>query len=414
MVTVTGLGSFREVGRSAILVEGGDSLLMDYGLNVQKMEVPLKPPVRLDGILLSHAHLDHCGVIPELYKRGFLGSVHAHPATLDLIRLMLEDALKVQARKKITSYYHPHDIEKMDELSSPVPFGKTVQFPHSQATFVHAGHVPGSAMILVEIDGKRILYTGDVKFIDTELMRRAATDFRDIDLLICESTYPGKDHPDRGQLKQELHRHVRDVVSNNGTVVLPCFAIGRTQELLQVLSELDLPLHLDGMGAKVTAIVLRYPEAVRDIRALRRAFSRARKVTSHPQRFKVLSHPGAILTTAGMLNGGPVTHYIRQLHAKETCSLYISGYQVEGTVGATLRDTGRYVNEGMDIQPKMQVLFRDWSAHCGRSEILNFIRKIRPKKTIFNHGGQCEEFAREVSGMGFPAFAPPNGEKFEV
>jgi len=414
MVSVTGLGGFREVGRSAVLVEGKDNLLLDYGLDVQNMGVPTKPNLKLEGAFLSHAHLDHCGILPELYMRGFLGSVYATPATLGLCKLLLEDSLKVQEKRGIKSHFGPHDIEKLEELSQPMGFGKKIQFKNSEVTLFSAGHVPGAASILVETEGKRILYTGDIKFSETELMKRAFDDFRDIDLLICESTYTKKDHPDRGQLKKELLRHVSDVCSNNGIALLPCFAVGRSQEMIQILSELDVPLYLDGMGKKATSIILEHPESLRDPKKLKKAFGKARKIKKHWERFRLLGKPGVVVTTAGMLNGGPISHYIKKLHKKENCSLYISGYQVSGTVGNVLQSTGRYVNEGLDVKPKMQVLFRDWSAHCDRTEILGFIKKISPKKIIFNHGDSCGEFAREVSGMGFEAIAPKNGEKTEV
>ena len=414
MPTITGLGSFREVGRSAILIEGKETFLLDYGLNVQTMATPEKPQTKMDGIFLSHAHLDHSGVLPEIYKRGYSGRVYGTPATLELSGLMLRDAIKVQTKKGLTPFFMDHDLEKMEELASPTPFWKKVQFKHAEATLYNSGHVPGSSTTLLEMDGKRILYTGDIKFIDTELMSRAYTDFKDIDLLICESTYPYKSHPDRGLLKKELIEHAEEVCSRNGILLLPCFAVGRTQELLQILSETDLPLYLDGMGKKATSIILNHPESVRDPKKLREAFGRARKIEKHHERFQLLGKPGIVITTAGMLNGGPISTYIKKLHKKENCSLYISGFQVEGTVGRKLQDTGRYQNEGIDVEPKMQVQFKDWSAHADRNDLLAFVKKVNPGKIIFNHGPTCQEFAEEVKGMGFQAFAPANGERFEV
>ncbi|MBL7160662.1 MAG: MBL fold metallo-hydrolase [Candidatus Aenigmarchaeota archaeon] len=414
MVTITGLGGFREVGRSSVLVEGSGRLLMDYGINVQDMGIPIRPPQKLDGALLSHAHLDHCGILPELYKRGFPGRVYATETSLDLIKLMLRDALKVQEKRGLQSHFRTHDIETLERKSSAVKFKNSISLKGAKVTFFDAGHVPGSALILVEMDGKRILYTGDAKFQETELMNAAWNNFKDIDLLICESTYTEKDHPDRKVLRRELVNHVLDVVNNDGIAVLPCFAIGRSQELLQILSDLDVPLYLDGMGKAITQMVLNHPSSVRNPKKLRKAFGKARKIQHHSERFKLLSQPCAIVTTSGMLNGGPVSHYIKRLHKRENCSLYISGYQVESTVGRTLQDTGRYVNEGVDVKPKMQIIFRDWSAHAGRTGILNFVKKIRPKKVLFEHGSRCEAFAREVSGMGFPSIAPKNGEKVNV
>jgi len=414
MVTITGLGSFREVGRSSVLVEGDGKFLFDYGLSVQDMSIPIKPPAKLSSVFLSHAHLDHCGIIPELYKRGYQGTVYATRATLELSSMMLKDELKVQEKRGLKSHFYPHDIDKMEHMEKPVWFNKPIKIGNSTVTFFNAGHVPGSSSILLETDGKRILYTGDIKFIDTELMKGAYSDFRDIDLLICESTYPKSDHPDRRELKKELINHVLDVYNNNGITVLPCFALGRTQELLQVISDLDVPIHLDGMGKRAADIIINYPESVRDIKKLRKAFGKAKKIKNHGERFRAIKKPGVIITTAGMLQGGPSHFYIQKLHKREDCSLYISGFQAPETPGRVLQDTGRYVNENIDVKLKMQVQFRDWSAHCDRTHILEFLKKIKPEKTIFNHGDSCEAFAKEVTKLGFPAFAPKNGDKFEV
>ncbi|MBI4020950.1 MAG: MBL fold metallo-hydrolase [Candidatus Aenigmarchaeota archaeon] len=414
MVTITGLGGFREVGRSAILVEGSQRFLLDYGLSVQDLDVPAKPPAQLDGVFMSHAHLDHCGIAPELYKRGYAGKTYGTPATFELMRLMLDDELKVHDKRAIQPFFSPHDIDTLERHSQAAGFKKPIHFRQATATFTDAGHVPGSAATLIEMDGKRILYTGDINFTETELMHRADDNLKDIDLLICESTYTKGDHPDRKVLREELVNHVLDVVHNNGIVLMPCFSIGRTQELLQIVADLDVPILLDGMGMKATSIITNHPEAVKDPKRLRKAFGKARKVRNPQERFKVLGTPGVIITTAGMLNGGPITHYIKRLHKRENCSLYISGYQVEGTVGRTLMDTGRYVNEGLDVKPLLDVRFRDWSAHAGRTGILNFVRKVRPKKTIFCHGSWTQEFAREVTDLGFPAFAPANGDRFTV
>ncbi|MBI4181667.1 MAG: MBL fold metallo-hydrolase [Candidatus Aenigmarchaeota archaeon] len=413
MVTVTGLGGFREVGRSAILVEGKQRFLMDYGLSVQEMDIPLPAPLPLDGVFLSHAHLDHCGIIPELYKRGYKGRVFATPATHELASLMLADALKVQKKRSLPSFYAPHDLEAYERSAKALHFGQKLTIGHAEAAFFDAGHVPGSSAILLQAEGKRILYTGDIKFSATELMPAAFDQYKNIDLLISESTYSTKDHPDRTELRKELVNHVIDVVNANGIALFPVFSIGRTQEILQVLADLDVPLTLDGMGRDATQIALKH-KACRNPAKLLKAFSKAHKVRSASDRAKALREPGAIVTTAGMLNGGPIAHYLEKLHDKENCSLYISGFQAPGTVGRILKDTGRYVSEEVNVKPKLQILFRDWSAHAGRSEILEFIRKVKPKKTLFVHGDRCEEFAFELTRMGHQALAPAIGEAVEV
>lgn len=414
MVTIKGLGSFREVGRSSVLVEGTKRFLLDYGLNVQDMSQPIAPPEDLDAVFLSHAHLDHSTLIPTLYKRGYKGPTYATAATIDLAHLMLEDAAKVQEKRGLQPLFQPHDIDLFLEKSEPRHFQEEFTVGNATVSLHNAGHVPGSSMVLIELDGKRILYTGDAKFQDTALMRGAASKFKDIDLLICESTYTQKDHPDRKELQKELLQHVQDVVSNHGIVLLPAFAVGRSQELLQIIGSAGVPYYMDGMGKTATSLILHHPETLRDFPALKRAFGKAKKIRKHWERFKLLGKPGVVITTAGMLNGGPISLYIKKLHKREECSLYMSGYQVEGTVGRMLQDTGRYVNEGIDVKPKMSVMFRDWSAHAGRTGILNFINKINPKTVVFNHGSDCEKFATEVTAMGFQAHAPANGERLVV
>lgn len=414
MVTITGLGSFREVGRSAILVEGSGNFLLDYGLSVQEMQVPIRPPKKLDGMFLSHGHLDHCGMIPELYKKGWSGNVFATPTSLDLTTLLLEDSLKVQRKRGLQPFFQEFDIENFEHFSKSVKFNNTIKLKNGEVTFYNAGHVPGSSLVLLEMDGKRILYTGDIKFEDTELMKGASTNFKDIDLLICESTYGMKDHPDRNIVRKELITHIIDVVNNNGLVVLPSFSIGRSQELLQVISDLDVPIYMDGMGKKATELILQHPEAVRNPKKLKRAFGKATKIKQQWERQKLVRRPGVVITTAGMLQGGPSHFYIQKLHKREECSLYLSGFQAPGTPGRTLIETGRYVNEDLDVKPKMQILHKDWSAHAGRTSIIDFIKKISPGKIIFNHGDSCQEFAKDVTGMGFKAFAPVNGEKFNL
>jgi putative mRNA 3-end processing factor len=415
MVEIRFLGGAREVGRSAVqLNAGSDSFLFDYGLEVQHGDVPMKPRLPLSGVFISHAHIDHSGMAPQLYRMGYGGSVYTTRATAPIMEILLKDSIKVQKKRGEQPHFLPSDIQKAMHLGKMPGYGEPVRFKSSAVTLLDAGHIPGAAGILLESQGKRVLYTGDIKFIETRLVRGARMDVKGLDALICESTYSYKDHPDRAALEDRLRELAQETVYNNGFLILPSFAVGRTQELLMVLHDLGFPIHVDGMGIEVAEAMLQHPESVRDSRLLQRAFSRAHKVMNFRDRNKVLEKPGIIICTAGMLNGGPVSYYIKKLHDRENCTLALTGFMVEGTVGRRLLDTGRYVNEGLDVKPRMKMEFMDFSAHTSRTPLIDFFRRTKPRKVFLVHGDRTQEFSRELQGMGIDAHAPKNGESVKV
>jgi len=415
MINVTGLGGCREVGRMAISVNTDrEKFLFDYGIDVQGLRVPLKPELPLNGVFLTHAHLDHCGMLPELYKRGYSKNLYATPLTFDLTHLLLQDSLKVQSRRKQSLFFLPQDIEKMESKEKPVNYGQEIRFQEAAVSLYQSGHVPGSATILLEDKGKRILYTGDINFINTELMRAAYTKYRDVDLVMCEATYYYKNHPDREELAHKLREAVQSTVENNGIVLLPSFAVGRTQELLLILHDLGFPIYLDGMGIDATKIILQHPNSVNNYKKLRKAFDDAHKVRRDRDRKEIIKKPGIVITTAGMLNGGPIGYYMRRLHKREDCALIMTGFQVHGTVGKTLVDTGRYIHEGIDVKPDMHIEFMDFSAHCGKDDLVEFIEKLNPKKVFPVHSDGAEQFASELKTRGIDSYAPKIGERLTV
>jgi len=405
------LGGGNEVGRMGILFDNNrERFLMDYGVNVETMDVPLDPGTNINALLLTHAHLDHSGNIPSLYHRGWNGRVFATPITFELCEMLLRDSMKVQKIKGFSPPFNLQDILKMERQKVGMQFGQKRMFKSAIVEFNDAGHVPGSSSILIESQGKRILYTGDIKFSDTALMKAAFRKYENIDVLIIESTYAYKNHPPRQETVNRLKETIKNTVSAGGFVLLPSFAVGRTQEMLMIASELDFPIFMDGMGIGVTRGILEHPENIKNARTLRDAFGRAHKVKSMRQRDMALDVPSVIVTTAGMLSGGPVGYYIRRLYNREDCSLILNGFQIPGTPGRTLMDTGRYVHEDMDVRPKMKVEFLDFSAHCGRDEIVKFVEDISPEKVFLVHGERSEALAQMLSGMGFDVSVPKNGD----
>jgi putative mRNA 3-end processing factor len=415
MIEIKFLGGAREVGRLAIQVDTKtEKHLFDYGVDVQDGLIPQKPDKAQNAVFLSHAHLDHCGFIPNLYKSGYSGSVYSTPVSLDLCSLLLKDSLKVQEKRGLTPQFLNHDIKEFERFARGLEYRKRLELGNSVIELYDAGHVPGSASILMESQNKRILYTGDIKFSETKLLRGADTSYRNIDTLICESTYFYKNHPDRKSLTDKLREIAQHTVYNNGILLLPCFAIGRAQEMLLNLHDLGFPIYMDGMCIRATKIILLHKNSVKDGNKLRKAFSKAHKISRSSERKRAIKKPCIIIATSGMLNGGPITYYIKKLHKREDCCMVLSGYQVEGTVGRKLLDTGKYVNEGLDVKPKMPVHFMDLSAHCGRDSLIRFLEKTNPEKVLPVHSDRTEDFAKELKAKGFDAHAPRNGEMVRI
>ncbi len=409
------LGGAREVGKSGILVDTGkEKFVLDYGIEVQHGKKPIEPPLDLDGVFITHAHLDHSGFSAGLYSRGYQGRIFATPATFDLCHMLLEDSIKVQKKRGQEAGFSSQDIKRMGKKEKLMDFGSPHEFGSSTVEMLSAGHIPGAAMVSVKSRGKSLLYTGDVKFTGTDFMFGADTDIQDVDVLISESTYSYKDHPDRKKLKAQLLSVIEQTCHNGGIALLPAFAVGRTQELLMILRDIGFPIHVDGMGIRATRRILSHPKSFLNERALSRAFDNADKIRKNPDRKDAVKKPGVIITTAGMLQGGPVSFYISKLFDRPDCAMVLTGYQVEGTPGRNLVETGIYSNEGMEAKPRFPIHFLDFSAHTDRSHLIDFYKKVNPQKIVLVHGDRTPEFAEELRGMGFDAVAPKNGESIEA
>jgi len=409
------LGGADEVGREAIMVDTGkEKILMDYGINVQTLEAPAVPEKLPDTVFLSHAHLDHSGFLPELYRTGYKGKVFLTPVTKELCSLLLKDSMKVQRIRGMETKYTIDHIHMFESLSKTIGFNNPIEVNSTEVRLFDAGHIPGSASILITTANKRILYTGDIKFEDTELMNAAYQDFKDVDILITETTYSYKNHPPRKEMEKKLREHVKDVVHRGGIALLPCFAVGRTQEILLIVHNLGFPVYMDGMGIDATKIILNHKNSIRTPGKLKKAFSNAIKIRRRNQRIKALREPGIIITTSGMLQGGPVHFYMKHLYNRKECSIVLLGYQIEDTPGRILLETGRYINEDLDVRPKMEIKFMDFSAHCSRDNLIKFIEKVNADKTFLVHGEHTHEFSKELNERGINAIAPEDNEKFTL
>ena len=401
------LGGAGEVGRSALLVD--DSLLLDYGMgggNPPTFPVGDTDP---DAVVVSHGHLDHAGTVAALCSGDARPPIHWTPPTRELALLLARDTLKLRGGTYDCPFTE-EELRRVTEVSEPHSYGEPFAVAGYEVTFLDAGHIPGSAHVLVDDGDTRLLYTGDFHTADQRLV--AGTTARpDADVVVCESTYSDVAHEARRDVEERFVESVETTLWEGGTVVVPAFAIGRTQEMLLICEAYDIPCYVDGMGTEVTRILQQYPGFVRDADALRRAKSHARFVTGRDgQRKRITDQTAAIITTSGMLSGGPAMTYIPEIRRNPVNKITMTGYQVEGTPGRDLLETGSAEIDGRRMPVSAQVEQYDFSAHADRAGLLSFLEPYRDDPVLVNHGDRCAAFADELRRVGVDARAPELGE----
>ncbi|MEM5778145.1 MAG: MBL fold metallo-hydrolase [Candidatus Aenigmatarchaeota archaeon] len=408
------LGGFREVGRNAVLIESKEKILFDYGVRVETNEIP-KPVENVDNIILGHAHLDHCGCLPMLYRK-FKVPVFSTIATFEQAHLLLKDSLKVGKIKGFAKHFGESDIEKMKRSEVRITYGQRIDAENFSLDIFDAGHIPGSICPLMEMDKKRILYVSDFNLNPTRLLNGARIDAKDVDILILESTYSNRNHPNRKETEKKFFEAIESTIANEGIAVIPSFAVARAAEVLMILDSFkpNFPVYLDGMAKEATQIALKYPEFIRDYKALKKALEDVKLIYSNDERRKIIKEPCAIVTSSGELEGGPSVMYIKYLYNNPESSIIFTGFLIPRTAARYLVDTGRFVTEGFDLKIKMGIYTFNFSAHSDRNNLFDFVNKIKPEKIICLHGDYCERFAQELRGRGFDAIAPKNGDIIEI
>lgn len=412
------LGAAHEVGRSCFVASTDKQIMLDCGLKIHNKEIPqlypMPPQNGVDACVISHAHLDHIGFLPSLFD-NHSPQIIATPPTREIGELLLLDSAKIIIEEYGTLPYKRSSHSDAMGAFNTVGYGQTVHVGQTEITLQNAGHVPGSSTVLVEHKDKRLLYTGDFKLSDTQ-MHTSAEATKDVDLMVIESTYSNRDHPNRRDLEIQLAQMAKETIDNGGTLLLPAFAVGRTQELLSVMKTHapNLPVWVDGMGVEASKIVSHYPSYVRDIKAYRRHLDEVNFVKGHKDRMKILEQPSVIISTAGMLQGGPAMQYLLSLNKNSQC--VFSGYCVEGTNGHNLLNYGYVEKDGERMVPDVPISYLDFSAHAGRTELFDFVKQINPKKVVCVHGDDkvIDEFVEELRLEGFDAQGPVAGASIEV
>jgi len=415
MLSITGLGGCGEVGKSAFLINSDSTnILLDYGVKIQQETIEYPPiPKRVDAIIPSHSHLDHSGAIPVLSKARI--PIYLTDASLELTVLLLKDSVKISERNGQPINFSKKDIYYILKNARTVKYEKDFFINDVRCRLFDAGHIPGSAGILLSAKNKNIFYTGDMKLEPQYLVNGCSLPREKIDVLITESTYSDRNHPDRKKEEKNFKERIDEALNMNETVLIPSFAVGRAQEILLILKDYRKYIALDGMAQEATKIILRHKKYLKNGPELEEIFMSAKKVKNNKQRDMLLKKPHIIVTTAGMLSGGPAVYYIKKIYNRKNSRILLVGFQVEETPGKILLDTGVFRNNDTKLQVRCKVEKFDFSSHAGKNELFKIIETLKPKQVICVHGDKCGKFAKDIEKeFKIPAIAPKNGDKILV
>jgi len=437
---VTFLGGSRQVGRSAILVKTRESqILLDCGINpgsrspiqsYPRLDVEEFDITRLDAVVITHAHLDHCGFLPYLYKYGYSGPVYCSEPTGSVMTLLQSDYIDVTRKEGNVPPYTTDDISETILHTIPLDYGDVTDVsPDVRLTLHNAGHILGSSLVHLHI-GKglhNIVYTGDFKYGPTALLQPASTYFPRVETLIMEATYGSPDNvsPSRDETDAEFVG-IANHILKGGKVLIPVPAVGRAQEILMVINKymqsgdlLEVPVYIEGMISEATGIHTAYPgylsHEIRD-QILKQGVNPFESdyftvVRQHDSRDEIVEGgPCIIMATAGMMEGGPVLDYFKRLAPYDENGIIFVSYQVTGTMGQRVQ-SGMGSAQLYNREGKMEVINIDmsthtvhgFSGHSDRRQLVNYVRRLRPqpKKVFVVHGeeSKCEHLARTVSRM---------------
>ena len=417
------LGAASEVGRSGFAVNcDGTNLLLDYGVMFAKKrnDPPSYPlhvrPKDVDAAIITHAHLDHSGCIPSLFNGGNT-DVYCTPPTLDLSILLIEDMLKIEKNKH--SFDHRH-VNSMIKNSKEIGFREPVNIGNAKFELRSSGHVIGGSTVLVEAQGKRLFYTGDINLRGSRMLPKADLDIGDIDLLITESTYSQTNQTPRTESEQGLIEFANEVMDNKGILFVPSFSVERSQEIACVLKNANFqhPVIMDGMALKVNDIMFRYPEYLKNINIFSDAVNDAFLVRNHSDRKRAIEKPCVVISPAGMLVGGNAVFYMQKLAFNDKNGIAMVSYQGEGTPGKKLLETGKILADGKEMKVKATVKQFQFSGHADRDSLFDMIKNIKgsPKVlTVHGDNESCMKFAEEIQEkFGLDAHPPKLGEEISV
>ena len=426
-VSLLTLGGFGQVGRSCMLLTTPDSkILVDCGINPGARN-PMESFPRLDwanitlddldAVVIGHAHLDHTGFLPVLCKYGYKGPIYCTEPTLPMMNLIQLDAIKVVAAQGRTPIYSDRDVKQIMKQTITIPYGTVTDIsPDIKLVFANAGHILGSALCHFHIGNgdHNFVYSGDIKFGKSILFESASWNFPRVETLLIESTYGAKEdiQPTRQEVESAFINSVNNTLTDGGKVLIPIPAVGRAQEIMMVIDHymkagqmVESPVFMEGMISEASAIHESYPEYL--ARDLRQKILETDDNPFDSEYFTNVEHPDAreeplregspciIIATSGMLEGGPVLEYFKNIVPDKKNKLLFVSYQVNGTLGRRVLDGAKQVSmlgrdgkvEVVNINCGIERL-DGFSGHSDYNQLISFVHRLRPKlrRVLVNHG----------------------------
>lgn len=431
---IEALGGFKQVGRSCVFLETPHTkALLDCGIDVAGnsesfpyLNILHLPLSELDAIVVTHAHLDHSGFVPFLFKSGYRGPVYCTPPTRDLMTLLQFDYIDVLVKEGKDPPYSEKDVKEMLKYCIPREYREVTDIaPDMRLTLHNAAHILGSASVHLHVGegAHNLVYTGDFKYGFTRLFNNVDMHYPRLETLIIESTYGGKDstQPNRQDAEDRLLRVIKETVEREGNILIPVFAVGRGQEIMLVIENfyrnglLDTKCYIDGMTNEASAIHTAYPEYLRK-GVQRRILQNDSPFTaeifesmSGKNRDEVVQEKGMmVIASSGMLTGGASVDYLYKMAEKpENCLIFV-GYQGEGSLGRKIQGGMKTLpitdkngkTKALNINMRIETI-DGFSGHSDRDQLLSYVRNLKPKpkRILINHGERTRsaEFARSLS-----------------
>ncbi len=438
-------GAAGEVTGSSFWLTGGNSsVLIDMGM-FQGLDAGYKNSDEklltgeMNGVILTHAHLDHCGRLPLLVQQGFKGKIFANKPTIDLTYLVLKDAAKIaesNIRKGGIKFYSETDVEEVMGLFEVVEYEQWKQFLDFRFRLIDAGHILGSSSVEIEFRGKRMVFSGDLgnePSLIVDKIEEPAT----ASVVVMESTYGDRLHPAKGEEMEKIGSLCDDIEKTKGTLLMPAFSLERTQELLLIFDHLkrsgrveeELPVFLDSpMGLKATAIYEKYPQLFNEELKRQRSWDDpfdfpGLVIVEDGKQSKMvdgLNKAKVIIAGSGMMTGGRIVFHARKWLPDPKTILLFTGYQAEGTLGRKVLDGQKeVVIDGLTTIVKARVEeITTMSAHADQRQLLDWLKEIKGvEKVVLIHG---EDRARKVlkdkieKEFGYEVILPNLKEEIEI
>ena len=441
-VSLYTLGGFGQVGRSSLLLSTPESkILIDCGLNpgarspmdafprLDSLDMTLD---ELDAIVIGHAHLDHTGFLPTLCKYGYKGPIYCTEPTLPMMNLIQLDAIKVATAQGRTPIYSERDVKQVMRQAITLPYGTVTDIsPDIKLVLANAGHILGSALCHFHIGNgnHNFVYSGDIKFGKSILFEAASWNFPRVETLLIESTYGLKEdiQPSRQEVESAFINAINNTLADGGKVLIPIPAVGRAQEIMMVIDYymksgemVEAPVFTEGMISEASAIHESYPEYLE--RELKKKILETDDNPFDSEYFTNIEHadareepmrensPCIILATSGMLEGGPVLEYFKNIAPDKKNKVLFVSYQVNGTMGRRVLDGSKQVSmvgregkiEVVTINSSVERL-DGFSGHSDYNQLMSFVQRLRPKlrRVLVNHGERkkSENLAMNIRRM---------------